>query len=223
MSRAGTLLAMLCLVAAPAAAQETPVNNNQIAVLMMVDYGCSYGYQTMMARIQLDTDRAELERDRTVLRQKEELYRNKRIPLVELEVAQLKEEWNRRQLIVSEKSLAYVSAEYEAMIQLASHFGGGKLVSAETLYATFRRGWDAGCDKGPDEVAAMKARMDFLAKSLDRARQLLARQNESYTSVLEKETQLKIATADHDHRAAGLDKCRNVLFPSMADILAVKP
>lgn len=223
MSRAGTLLAMLCLVAAPAAAQETPVNNNQIAVLMMVDYGRSYGYQTMMARIQLDTDRAELERDRTVLRQKEELYRNKRIPLVELEVAQLKEEWNRRQLIVSEKSLAYVSAEYEAMIQLASHFGGGKLVSAETLYATFRRGWDAGCDKGPDEVAAMKARMDFLAKSLDRARQLLARQNESYTSVLEKETQLKIATADHDHRAAGLDKCRNVLFPSMADILAVKP
>ena len=223
MSRAGTLLAMLCLVAAPAAAQETPVNNNQIAVLMMVDYGRSYGYQTMMARIQLDTDRAELERDRTVLRQKEELYRNKRIPLVELEVAQLKEEWNRRQLIVSEKSLAYVSAEYEAMIQLASHFGGGKLVSAETLYATFRRGWDAGCDKGPDEVAAMKARMDFLAKSLDRPRQLLARQNESYTSVLEKETQLKIATADHDHRAAGLDKCRNVLFPSMADILAVKP
>lgn len=217
------LVAALCMVAGPVAAQEAPINNNQVAVLLMVDYGRSYGYQTMMARIQLDTDRAELDRDRTILRQKEELYRTRRIPLAELEIAQLKDEWNRRQLIVSEKNLAYVSAEYEAMIQMARHFGGGQSLSAETLYATFRRGWDAGCDKGPDEVAAMKARMDFLAKSLDRARQLYAQQNESYASVLEKETQLRIATADHDHRAASLDKCRAVLFPSLADILAIKP
>lgn len=218
-----TLLAALCLVAAPAAAQQTPVNNHQIAVLMMIDYGRSYGYQTMMARIQVETGRAELARDRTVLLQKEELYRKNRIPLVELEIARLKDEWNRRQLVVSEKSLAYVSAEYEAMIQLARHFGGGQPVSTEALYSTFRRAWDAGCDKGPDEVAAMKARMDFLAKSLERARQLYARQHESYASVLEKETQLTIATADHDHRSAGLDKCRTVLFPPLTDILSVKP
>lgn len=216
-------LAVLCLVAAPVTAQETPINDKQIAVLMTVDYGRSYGYQTMMARIQLDTDRAELERDRIVLGQKEELFRNNRIPLVEVEIARLKDEWNRRQLVVSEKGLAYVSAEYEAMIQLARHFGGGHPLTVEALYATFRRGWEAGCDKGPDEVAAMKARMNFLAKSLERARQLQAQQNESYASVLEKEMQLKIATADHDHRAAGLDKCRTVLFPSLADILAVKP
>ena len=215
-------LAVLCLVAAPVTAQETPINDKQIAVLMTVDYGRSYGYQTMMARIQLDTDRAELERDRIVLGQKEELFRSSRIPLVEVEIARLKDEWNRRQLVVSEKSLAYVSAEYEAMIQLARHFGGGQPLTVEELYATFRRGWEAGCDKGPDEVAAMKARMDFLAKSLERARQLEAQQNESYASVLEKEMQLKIAKADHDHRAAGLDKCRTVLFPSLAEILAVK-
>lgn len=218
-----TLLAALCLVSAPAAAQQAPVNNHQIAVLMMIDYGRSYGYQTMMARIQLETGRAELSRDRIVLRQKEELYRGNRIPLEELEIARLKDEWNRRQLVVAEKSLAYVSAEYEAMIQLARHFGGGQPVSTEALYATFRRAWDAGCDKGPDEVAAMKARMDFLEKSLERARQLHAQQHESYASVLEKETQFRIATADHEHRAAGLDKCRTVLFPSLADILSIKP
>jgi hypothetical protein len=220
---AAGLAVAICLVAVPATAQETPINDKQIAVLMMVDYGRSYGYQTMMARIQLDTDRAELERDRVVLGQKEELFRNNRIPAVEVEIARLKDEWNRRQLVVAEKSLAYVSAEYEAMIQLARHFGGGQPLTAEALYATFRRGWEAGCDKGPDEVAAMKARMDFLVRSLERARQLHAQQNESYASVLEKEMQLKIATADHDHRAAGLDKCRTVLFPSLADILAVKP
>jgi len=208
---------------APVAAQDTPANNNQIAVLMIVDYGRSYGYQTMIARIQLETDRAELERDRVVLAQKEELFRNQRIPQVEVDIARLKDEWNRRQLVVSEKSLAYVSAEYEAMIQLARHFGGGQPATAEMLYATFRRGWDAGCDKGPDEVAAMKARMDFLAKSLERARQLHAQQNESYASVLEKETQLKIATADYGNRAAGIEKCRIVLFPSLSDILAIKP
>ena len=65
--------------------------------------------------------------------------------------------------------------------------------------------------------------MDFLAKSLDRARQLHAQKNESYASVLEKETQLKIAMAEHNHRAAELEKCRAVLFPSLADMLAVKP
>jgi hypothetical protein len=34
---------------------------------------------------------------------------------------------------------------------------------------------------------------------------------------------IKVATADYDYRAAGLDKCRTVLFPSLADMLAVKP
>jgi hypothetical protein len=201
---------------------ESRVNDRQLAVMMFVDYGRSYGYQTMMARIHLDTVKAELERDAEILKQKEDLFRKQAIPLVELEIAQLKDAWNRKQLIVAEKNLDYVSAEYEAMGRMAKHFADGD-VSVGSLYAVFRRGWEAGCAKGPDEVVAMKAWADFLDKSVARARELYARGNESFATVVEREAQLKIARSNYENRLAGLDRCRSVLFPTLDDILAIRP
>jgi hypothetical protein len=197
------------------------MNDRQLAVMMFVDYGRSYGYQVMMARIQLDTMKAQLERDQMLLKQKEELRRRRTIPPLELEVAQLKDVWNRKQLVVAEKSLAYVAAEYEAMSQMARYYGGVE-IPAEDLYATFRRGWEAGCEKGPDEVDAMKAWSDYTRKALERARQLNRQGVDSAASVLEKEAQVKIALSNYENRRAGLDRCRTVLFPSLDDILAVK-
>lgn len=205
------------------AADQPAVNNNQIAVLLLVDYARSYGYQTMLARIQLDGDRARFERDSKLLQQKEELYRRKVIPLVELEIAKLKDTWNRAQLVVSEKSLVFVQAEYEAMKQLARHIGGGKPLATEELYATFRKGWDAGCEKGPDEAAAAKAKYDFLVKVVARAQELNRQRNESLSSLLDKQTQMEVARAEYDNRAAALDQCRKLLFPSLEDIQAIKP
>ncbi len=57
-------------------------------------------FYVFFSRIQFDTDRAELERDCIVLSQKEELFRKKRIPLVEGEIARLKDDWSRQQLVV---------------------------------------------------------------------------------------------------------------------------
>ncbi len=176
-----------------------------------------------MARLQLDADKAELARDEVLLRQKEDLYKKTRIPLIELEVAQLKHEWNRRQVVVSENNLVFVSAQYEAMSLLAKHFGGGEALPIRTLYETFRRGWDAGCDKGPDEVAAMKAKRDFFERSVERSRELLKEGNEALSSVAEKETQLAKARADYQYRLDSLDRCRKLLFPTLEDILAIKP
>jgi hypothetical protein len=220
-------LATAALAALPAmelvAAEEskTAMSDRQLSVMMFVDYGRSYGYQTMMARIQVDTVKAELERDQQILEQKQELLRKKAIPPIEVEVAQLKNAWNEKQLIVAQKSLEYVSAEFDAMAQMAKHFGGDD-VPVEKLYATFRRGWEAGCDKGPDEVEAMKAWAAFSEKALERARQLNSQGDESLTSVLQKEANLKIARSNYENRLAGLDKCRKTLFPSLKEILAVK-
>jgi hypothetical protein len=220
-------LATAALAALPAmelvAAEEskTAMSDRQLSVMMFVDYGRSYGYQTMMARIQVDTVKAELERDQQILEQKQELLRKKAIPPIEVEVAQLKNAWNEKQLIVAQKSLEYVSAEFDAMAQMAKHFGGDD-VPVEKLYATFRRGWEAGCDKGPDEVEAMKAWAAFSEKALERARQLNSQGDESLTSVLQKEANLKIARSNYENRLAGLDKCRKTLFPSLEEILAVK-
>jgi hypothetical protein len=220
-------LATAALAALPAmelvAAEEskTAMSDRQLSVMMFVDYGRSYGYQTMMARIQVDTVKAELERDQQILEQKQELLRKKAIPPIEVEVAQLKNAWNEKQLIVAQKSLEYVSAEFDAMAQMAKHFGGDD-VPVEKLYATFRRGWEAGCDKGPDEVEAMKAWAAFSEKALERARQLNSQGDESLTSVLQKEANLKIAQSNYENRLAGLDKCRKTLFPSLEEILAVK-
>ncbi len=204
-----------------ASEKSAPVSDRQLAVMMFVDYGRSYGYQIMMARIQVDTVKAQLERDQQLLKQKEELFRRRAIPPIEVEIARLKDTWNRKQLIVAEKNLGYVSAEYDAMSQMARHFGGLD-IPVEQLYATFRRGWEAGCDKGPDEVEAMKAWADYAAKSLERSRQLHSQKNESTASLLEKESQMKIATSNYENRRAGLDRCRALLFPSLEDITAIK-
>lgn len=200
---------------------KTPVTDSQIALMMFVDYGRSYGYQSMLAQIQIDTVKAELKRDEDLLKQKEALLRKKAIPPIEVEIAQLKDIWNRKQLIVAQKSLTAVGAQYEAMKEMAKHFAG-VAVPVDALYATFRRGWEAGCEKGPDEVEAMKAWSDYTKKALERARQLNRQGNESYASVLEKEARVKIAESNYGQRASRLDKCRAVLFPSLEDVLAVK-
>lgn len=207
------------LAGQPTLADEagTLVTDAQVYVMMFVDQGRSYGYQTMIARIELDKVKAELERDRAILENTQKLYGKNVVPLIDLEVAQLKDAWNRKQLVVMEKSLDYVSAEYSAMIEMAQHFAGVP-ISLETLYATFRRGWEAGCDKGPDEVAAMKAWADYSAKSLERAQRLNERGGVPLTTVLEREAQLKIAEANYRNREAGLDKCRTVLFPTLEQI-----
>lgn len=199
----------------------TPVTDRQLAVMMFVDYGRSYGYQAMMAQIQVDTIKAELERDRYILKQNEDLFRKNAVSRTELEIAQLKVTWSEKQLIVAEKNLTAIGAQYEAMKKMAEHFGGLDIPRDE-LYAVFRRGWEAGCDKGPDEVAAMKAWVEYSRKSLERSRELNAQGNESLTSVLEKEAQLKIAESNYQNRQARLDRCRQVLFPSLDDIKAVK-
>ena len=45
----------------------------------------------MLAAIQVDVVKAQIERDQALLKQKEELYRKKAIPLIELEIARLKD------------------------------------------------------------------------------------------------------------------------------------
>ena len=217
----GFLLVLLLSPQSLASDNKAAVTDRQIAVMMFLDYGRSYGYQTMLAEIQIDTIKAELERDEALLRQKEELFRRKAIPPIELEIAQLKDTWNRKQLIVAEKGLAAVAAQYEAMKEMAKYFAGGT-VPVNSLYAIFRRGWEAGCDKGPDEVAAMQAWADFSRKALERSRQLNSQGNESFASVLAKKAQLKIARSNYEERQARLDRCREVLFPSLEDILAIE-
>lgn len=217
------VLAALGMVSAASAQSRDaakPVTDRQVAVMMFVDYGRSYGYQSMLAAIQIDVVKAQIARDQALLKQKEELHRTKAIPFVELEIARLKDLWNRKQLVVAEKGLATVSAQYQAMGEMAKHFGGVD-IPAVVLYATFRRAWDAGCDKGPDEVEAMRAWAAFAAKSVERARQLNRLGRESRTSLLEKQTQQKIAQANYEQRASRLDRCRTVLFPSLDDILTV--
>ena len=203
-----------------ARAEGTPVSNDQLLMLYFTDSGRSFGYQVMMARIQLDTVKAQLARDEALLRQSEELHSRNAIPLIEFQISQLKDAWNRKQLIVAEKSLVYVSAEYEAMSQMAKHFAGGN-VSVEDLYATFRRGWEASCDKGPDEVVAHQAWAAYVEKSLERARQLNARGSLPDSEVRGREVQLAIAQSNYRNRQAGLDSCKQVLFPSLEEVLAL--
>jgi len=197
-----------------------PVTDRQVAVMMFVDYGRSFGYQTMVATIQIDVVKAQIERDQALLKQKEELYRRKVIPVVELEIARLKDLWNRKQLVVAEKSRATVAAQYEAMTEMAKHFGGVE-VPTERLYAMFRRAWEAGCAKGPDELDAMQAWAAFAKVSAERARQLHRRGSESLASLLEKEMQQAIAQANYEQRQSRLDRCEAVLFPDLEDIQAV--
>jgi hypothetical protein len=212
-------IAFACTGQSLASDGNEPVTDRQIALMMFVDYGRSYGYQTMMASIQVDAVKAELERDQALLKQKETLFRRKAIPQIELEIAKLKDIWNRKQLIVAEKSLTVVAAQYKAMAEMAKHFGGEK-IPIRSIYDHFRRGWDAGCEKGPAEVDAMRAWADYSTKSLERARELNSRGNESLASVLTKEAQLKVAQSNFEQRQSRLDRCRSVLFPSLDDIVA---
>jgi hypothetical protein len=205
-----------------AAAEGTPVTTDQALRLYFTDSGRSFGYQVMMARIQIDTLTAELARDAAILKRNEELFAKNSLSLIDLQVSQLKDAWNRKQMVVAEKNLVYLSAEYEAMTRLSDHFAG-KDVNVEDLYATFRRGWEAGCDKGPDEVTAHQAWTAFAEKSLERARQLNERGGVPDTEVLEREAQLAIARTNYRNRLAGIDRCRTALFPSLDGILAPSP
>jgi uncharacterized protein with von Willebrand factor type A (vWA) domain len=216
-------LAALAL-AFPAAlrAEGTPLSDHQALHLYFADSGRSFGYQVMMARIQLDTIKAELARDEAILRQNEELHARNAVPLIDLRVSQLKDAWNRKQLIVAEKNLEFLSAEYAAMTRLSEHYAG-KTATVEELYAIFRRGWDASCAKGPDEVAAFQAWAAYVEKSLERARQLNQRGSLSDSEVLQREAQLAIATSNYKNRLGGLDQCRAVLFPSLEEVLAPAP
>jgi hypothetical protein len=214
-------LAALVMGLAPAAwAQGTGISSDQLLMLYFTDSGRSFGYQVMLARIQVDTVEADLDRDEQILRQNMDLYARNAIPLIDLEIAQLKDTWNRKQLIVAEKSLAYVSAEYEAMSKMAQHFAGQGL-SVEDLYAVFLRGWEAGCAKGPDEVVAHKAWAAFAEKALERARQLNERGSVPDSEVLAREAELAIARSNYQNREAGLDRCRKVLFPTLDEVLAL--
>lgn len=220
--RAATLVTVIG-ASQPAMAQEAeaPISSEQVAVLMFIDQGRAYGFQRMLARIQLDTVQAELKRDRAILAQNEDLYERSAIPLIELEISQLKDAWNRKQLIVAEKNLEAVSAQFDAILEMARHFGGTP-VPVETLYGAFRRGWEAGCDKGPDDVVAMQAWAAYAEKSLERARQLNARGSLSLNTLLDREAQLRIARSNFENRQARLDRCRTALFPSLEEIMAIE-
>ena len=222
--RAGAAAALVAVGAAqPTHAQDAaaPITSEQLYVLMFVDQGRSYGYQRMLAQIQLETVQAELERDRAILAQNEDLYRKNAIPLIELEISQLKDAWNRKQLVVAEKNLDAIAAQFTAMREMARHFAGVP-IPVGTLYEAFRTGWEAGCDKGPDEVVAMQAWAAYAEKSLERARQLHERGSLPLTTLLEREAQLRIARSNAENRQARLDRCRTALFPSLEEIMAVR-
>ena len=220
--RTALMAVVFAVGAAPPAASEetgTPMSSEQLLLMMFVDQGRSYGYQRMLAGIQLDTVKAELKRDQAILAQKQALHGRNAIPLIELEVSQLKDAWNRKQLIVAQKNLDAISAQFSAITEMAQHFAGVP-ITVETLYASFRRGWDAGCDKGPDEVIAMQAWAAYAEKSLERARQLHGRGSLPLSTVLEREAQLSIARSNHENREARLERCRAVLFPDLEEIIA---
>ncbi|MEO1275658.1 MAG: hypothetical protein AAFV96_09770 [Pseudomonadota bacterium] len=214
------LLAVLVWQPAQSEGAQPEVRRDQFFLMLFVDQGRTVGYQRLLAGIQLETVKAELERDRGILAQSEALYAKHAIPLIELEIARLKDAWNRKQLVVAEKNLEAVGAQFSAISQAVEAFSG-EPIPLETLYAAFRRSWDAGCDKGPDEVAAMQAWAAYAETSLDRARQLNSRGTLSLSRVLEREAQLRIARSNHEARQARLDRCRTVLFPSLEDIMAL--
>jgi hypothetical protein len=200
-------------------AEGTRLTNDQALMLYFTDSGRSFGYQVMMARIQIDTLTAEQARDAAEMKRNQELYAKNAVTLLDLQISQLKDAWNRKQLVVAEKTLVYLAAEYEAMTRLSQHFSG-KGVSVEDMYATFRRGWDAGCDKAPDEVTANRAWAAFAEKSLERARQLNERGSMPDSEVRVREAQLAIAETNYRNRLAGIEQCRAKLFPSLADVMA---
>jgi hypothetical protein len=220
--RAALTALIIALAGAPASAQapEAPVSGQQLFLMMFVDQGRSIGYQRMLAGIELEAARARLERDRAILEQTERLFERNTVPEIELEIAQLRDAWNRKQLVVAEKNAEALGAQFSAITQIArSAFG--ESIPVEDLYAAYRESWEAGCNKGPDEVVAMQAWAAYAEKSLERARQLHARGSLSLSALLEREAELRIARSNYESREARLDRCRAVLFPSLEDILAL--
>ncbi len=120
-------------------------------------------------------------------------------------------------MIVAEKNAEAIGAQFEAVSEIIRYFDG-EPVTVQELYSSYRRSWDAGCDKGPDEVVAMEAWAAYAEKSLERARQLNSRGSLSLAVLLEREAELKIARSNAESRAGRLDRCRAVLFPSLEDI-----
>lgn len=206
----------------PSLANEegTPLTTEQLLLMMFVDQGRTVGYQRLLASIQLDTIKAELERDHAILEQTQKLYDKNAIPLIDLEIAQLKDAWNRKQLIVAEKNADAIAAQFSAITLITEKFMGGS-VTVEEVYAAYRRGWDAGCDKGPDEVIAMEAWEAFARKSMQRAQLLNSRGSLPPNALMEREAQVKIASSNAQSRKGRLDRCRAVLFPSLSDVMAV--
>jgi hypothetical protein len=213
------VVVLVSAVFRPAVAQSTeaPLSQEQLFVMMYTDQGRTIGYQRLLASIELDKIKAELERDHALLEQNRKLYEKNAIPLIELEISQLKDAWNRKQLIVAEKNAEAIGAQFEAISEIIRYFNG-EPVTVKELYSFYRRSWDAGCDKGPDEVVAMKAWAAYAEKSLERARQLNSRGSQSQAVLLEREAELKIARSNAESRAGRLDRCRAVLFPSLEDI-----
>lgn len=219
---AAAIVLCLALAGQPAASQDdpTPVTGAQMFLMLFVDQGRTIGYQRMLAGIQLQTVQAELERDAAILARNLELHEKGAIPRIELEIAQLKDAWNRKQLIVARKSADAIGAQFAAITGIARRFAGEPVPVAE-LFDAYLQSWEAGCDKGPDEVDAMAAWVAYAEASLRRAQDLHDRGSLPLATLLERETQAKIARANHDARAARLDRCRAVLFPSLEDVMAV--
>jgi hypothetical protein len=220
-SLAAVVFAVIAAWSLPAAAQNT-ASDRQIAVLMLAHYARAYGHQVTWANIQLERARARVIRDEQVLKQKQELVRRKADQPIELEIAELTIAWSRAQLAAAEKILANEQAEYDALVQVAKHYGGNP-TTTESLYAIFRRGWDSGCQRLPLEVTAAKALVDLIEKTVVRARETHAQKIESLNSMMQREADLGVAKADYEYRAASLDRCRTLLLPSLEDLLAIKP
>ena len=198
------------------------LNDRQVFTLMLIDQGRTLARQELLAQIQLDNVRAELERDRTMLQHKEDKFRHKEISQTEIDIARLKDEWNRRQLFVAEKNVAYFSAERAASSRIAGYFSGAQ-TSTVDLYAEFRRAWEAACEQAPDELAAIKAKRDYLERSVERSRDLFMQKTESYEVLIEKEAILQSTRADYSNRLGRLDQCRSTHYPSLEQILKVQP
>ncbi|MDD9718622.1 hypothetical protein PVW48_17805 [Dinoroseobacter sp. PD6] len=217
-------LALVALGGAGASAEDSgvvpttgPATMDQVMLLVFADQGRSVGYQSMLSGIHLETIKAQLDRDAAILERNRALYERNAVSLLELEVSQLKDAWNKLQLQVAERNLTAVAAQVTAISMLNEHFAGTP-VDLGDLYAVYLRGWDAGCDKGPIEARANEAWMAYAEKSLERARQLQARGSLSEEIVLAREADLRIATVNFERRFERLDRCREVFFPSFDDV-----
>ncbi|WP_171096798.1 hypothetical protein [Ruegeria sp. HKCCD7255] len=222
--RASAIATSLVLASSWVSAQEAaqldtgaPVTNDQIFMMIFADQGRSVGFQSMIMAIQLETLKAQVDRDAAILARNLELFDRSAISELELEISQLKDAWNRLQMVVAEKNLTTVAAQVAALQLIGDHFAG-KSVPLDDLYAAYLKGWNAGCDKGPAEVRANEAWMAYAEKALMRARELNSRGNLSDATVLQREADLRIARSNYENRDSRLDRCREIFFPSIEEV-----